>query len=151
MAEQPSSKLGMYYDRLPGRTVNFRALTPGIMYQQYDPPNLTGGDIRISDSIPELHPPAVPEPCPPMTRLTNLALFTPGFRTGYVQHYSLTVQREIFRNTVLEVGYVGAHGTKLFMGLNYNQPEFTKIIYPPFASCRIIKTTERRSQIQYAG
>jgi hypothetical protein len=33
------------------------------------------------------------------------SLFAPDLRTGYVQHYSLNLQREIFRNTVVEAGY----------------------------------------------
>jgi hypothetical protein len=32
-----------------------------------------------------------------------------------VQQYSLTLQREVFRNTVVQAAYVGTHGVKLFM------------------------------------
>ncbi len=35
--------------------------------------------------------------------------------------YNLNIQREIMRNTVLEVGYVGSQGTKLFLNYNPNQ------------------------------
>jgi hypothetical protein len=59
---------------------------------------------------------------PPPTRSANLTLFSPYLRAGYIQHYSLTLQRELFRNTVIEVGYVGTHGVKMFMDLNLNQP-----------------------------
>jgi len=37
----------------------------------------------------------------------------PNFRTGYSQLYNLTLQREIFANTSLEVAYVGSQGRKL--------------------------------------
>src|SRR5262245_49454005 len=37
-----------------------------------------------------------------------------NLRTPYVQNYNLNIQRELFRNGVLEVGYVGSHGNKLF-------------------------------------
>jgi len=32
------------------------------------------------------------------------------------------VQRELFKNGVLEVGYVGSHGTKLFRYRDIDQP-----------------------------
>ncbi len=43
-------------------------------------------------------------------------------RTPYVQNYNLNIQRELFRNGVLQVGYVGSHGTKLFRYRDINQP-----------------------------
>ncbi len=45
-----------------------------------------------------------------------------NLRTPYVQNYNLNIQRELFRNGVLEVGYVGSHGTKLFRYRDINQP-----------------------------
>ncbi len=46
----------------------------------------------------------------------------PNLRTPYVQNYNFNIQRELFRNGVLEVGYVGSHGTKLFRYRDINQP-----------------------------
>jgi hypothetical protein len=45
-----------------------------------------------------------------------------NLRTPYVQNFNLNLQRELFRNGVLEVGYVGSHGTKLFRYRDINQP-----------------------------
>jgi hypothetical protein len=45
-----------------------------------------------------------------------------NLRTPYVQNYNLNIQRELFKNAVLEVGYVGSHGTKLFRYRDINQP-----------------------------
>jgi hypothetical protein len=42
--------------------------------------------------------------------------------TPYVQNYNLNLQQELFRNAVLQVGYVGSHGTKLFRYRDINQP-----------------------------
>jgi hypothetical protein len=89
-----------------------------------------GSDVRVSDGIPPLLPPAAPLLSLPATRSTDVFLFAPGLRTGYVQHYSLTVQREIFRNTVLETGYVGTHGVKLFMDVDLNQPRVYEDFLP---------------------
>jgi len=45
-----------------------------------------------------------------------------NLRTPYVQNYNFNIQRELFRNGVLEVGYVGSNGTKLFRYRDINQP-----------------------------
>lgn len=44
------------------------------------------------------------------------------FATPYVQNYSLNVQRQLARSTVLQVGYVGSTGTKLALTRNINAP-----------------------------
>lgn len=46
----------------------------------------------------------------------------PHFRDGYVQQWNLTVQRELARDLVLEVGYVANKGTKLTELVFYNVP-----------------------------
>ncbi|MEA2174424.1 MAG: hypothetical protein QOD00_2016, partial [Blastocatellia bacterium] len=43
-------------------------------------------------------------------------------RTPYVQNYNLNLQQEIFRNGVLQIGYVGSKGTKLIRYRDINQP-----------------------------
>ena len=45
-----------------------------------------------------------------------------NLRTPYVQNFNLNIQRELFRDGVLEVGYVGSNGTKLFRYRDINQP-----------------------------
>ena len=45
---------------------------------------------------------------------------TDNFRAPYLQRWSLTVQHMLPNNTLLEVGYVGTRGTKLFMNRNLN-------------------------------
>jgi hypothetical protein len=42
--------------------------------------------------------------------------------TGYLQSYNLTLERDIGRGTVLEVGFVGSKGTHLGRQYNINQP-----------------------------
>jgi len=115
---------GIFYDRLIGATTNFvDNNTPGFSQAVSVYPQQTGADVRLSDGIPLPRPPAAPALRPAPTRsVATIGLFAPDLRTGYVQHYSLTFQREIFRNTVIEGGYVGTHGVKLFMDLDLNQP-----------------------------
>jgi hypothetical protein len=60
-----------------------------------------------------------PERFDPLTARVN---FTPNdARTGYVQGYHLTVQRQLARNLLLDVAYVGNRSTKLLILADYNQ------------------------------
>jgi hypothetical protein len=43
------------------------------------------------------------------------------FPTGYVQAFHLTVQREVVKNTTLEVSYVGSHGVHVPVLTDFNQ------------------------------
>jgi len=45
-----------------------------------------------------------------------------NLRTSYLQQFSLGLQREVFRNLLFEVAYVGSKGTKLIRTRNVNQP-----------------------------
>src|SRR5262245_44304063 len=53
-------------------------------------------------------------------RLLNRTIPDPGFAAPYTQQWSLGVQRELFRNNIFEVRYVGNKGTKLFLTVNAN-------------------------------
>ncbi len=71
-----------------------------------------------------LAPPPIPEaPVYPLTgAVTDSAnAFDPSIRLGYVQSWSLGWQRELNKNTVFEVRYVGNHGTKLWRQYNLNE------------------------------
>jgi len=43
------------------------------------------------------------------------------YRTPYVQSWHFTIQRALARNLLLDVGYVGTHGTKLMVLGDYNE------------------------------
>jgi hypothetical protein len=53
----------------------------------------------------------------------NIALFAvdPKLRTPYIHNYNLNVQQELRPGTMLQVGYVGSRGTKLFRLRDINQ------------------------------
>jgi len=55
------------------------------------------------------------------TLIANMAYLPPDTRDGYVQNWTLTVQREIFKNTVIDIGYVGNKSTNLITIADYNQ------------------------------
>lgn len=48
--------------------------------------------------------------------------FNPNIRTPYVQHWNMQAQRQLSGSTVVEVGYVGSKGTRLYMARDINQP-----------------------------
>jgi len=50
-----------------------------------------------------------------------------NLRTPYVYNYNLNLQRELFRNAVLQVGYVGSAGRKLLRLRDLNQPTQAQI------------------------
>ncbi|MBM3748854.1 MAG: TonB-dependent receptor, partial [Acidobacteria bacterium] len=115
---------GVFYDRLIGATVSLAdGNTPGFSQAVPVYPNsVADSDVRVSDGIPLPQQPGAPVLRLPGTRSTSVVVFNPQLRTGYVQQYSLTIQRELLRNTRVEIGYVGTRGTKMFMDVDYNQP-----------------------------
>lgn len=110
---------GLFYDafsqdffvgQLPFNTFN-----PGPAYNPVGP----SGILFSFSTIPQIQPGV-----PIYTDFLDSDVFAVdrNLRTPYVQNFNLNVQRELFRNGVLEVGYVGSHGTKLFRYRDINQP-----------------------------
>ena len=58
----------------------------------------------------------------------------PHMRTPYVQNFNLNLQQQLGSRAVLQVGYVGAKGTKLFQYLDINQPSLAEITASDLAS-----------------
>lgn len=61
------------------------------------------------------------------TDTTDAATVARNLPTPYVQTFSLNVQQELFRDTVLQVGYVNSGGRKLFRFRDINQPSQAEI------------------------
>jgi hypothetical protein len=79
---------------------------------------------RNRPNLPALTPPADTSAFP----LTPGALssvsandFDPGLKAGYTQSMTFGIQREIDKNTAIEVRYVGTHGTHLWRQMEYNE------------------------------
>jgi hypothetical protein len=51
----------------------------------------------------------------------------PNMRTPYIQNFNLNLQQQLGSKTVLQVGYVGSIGIKLFQFLDINQPSQAQI------------------------
>ena len=135
---------GIFYDRLTGATATLvDNNTPGFSQVAVVYPNSqTGSDLRVSDGIPLPQQPVAPVLRPPATRSSaTVGLFAPDLRTGYVQQYSLTLQHEVFRNTVIEAGYVAMRGLKLFMEVDLNQPRIYEDFLTAFRELQLFRAT----------
>jgi hypothetical protein len=53
--------------------------------------------------------------------LSNISYIPRDSPTGYVQNWSFSVQREIMRNTVVDIGYVGNTSNHLVVFADYNE------------------------------
>ena len=118
---------GIFYDRVPGTaTIDPDSTTPGFAQSVTAFPNTaTGSDVRVSDkSLVLPAPPATPTLTPLPNRVFGtLNLIDPNFRQPYVTQLNFTIQRELVRNTVLEVGYVSNRGIKQLLDQNVNQAQ----------------------------
>ena len=54
-------------------------------------------------------------------RIANLSYIPKDFRDAYVQNWSFSIQREVFKDTVIDLGYVGNKTTNLITIADFNQ------------------------------
>jgi hypothetical protein len=82
---------------------------------------------------------AAPQGLPPV----DLRMPDPNIRTAQTQFWSLDLQRELARNTIIDIGYSGAHGVHLYDVQNINQEgagqfylgDPSPYSYPGFPDC----------------
>jgi hypothetical protein len=60
---------------------------------------------------------------PPAYSANSLTVSDQNMQTPTVQMWGLSVQREVMRNTVFTITYIGNHGTRLYGGYDSNQAE----------------------------
>jgi outer membrane receptor protein involved in Fe transport len=92
-----------------GVNVNFINLAFGLTSCTPPFPNSPFLSYPIPNPLPVCTPPLPP----------NVNSLDPNMRDSYSMHWSLGVQQEIVRNTVLEVSYVANRGVKLPAGAAY--------------------------------
>ncbi len=134
---------GVFYDRAIGAVVSLAdGNTPGFAFTaQVFPNSAVGSDVRAGAGIPPTAQPPAPVLTLPQTRSTSVVVFNPNLTTGYVQSFALNLQREIVRNTVIEVGYVGSRGVKLFMNRDLNQPRINEDFLKSFKEIQAFNAT----------
>ncbi len=104
---------GVYFDQsalAPSEGLYFNA--PYFDLRFYFPGEQTGL-IFVHNPFPADFP--IPTPSSAFSFQRNL-------RTPYIQQWNLNIQQQVGKGRVLEVGYVGSKGTKLYSARDINQP-----------------------------
>ena len=81
----------------------------------------SGTSLSLNNGVPQLSTPPTINRTPPNLRNEQPLFFDPNVVTPYMQQFIVGVQREIMKDTALEVWYVGTRGSKLFRMMNVNQ------------------------------
>ncbi len=116
---------GIFYDRIIGATANsVDGGTPGFSLALQTFPNQNGANLAVNNLSATDYPqrPGAPTLTLPNNRNTTIFAFNPDLKAGYVQQWNFNIQRQITRNTVVDIGYVRTNATKLFAFLDVNQP-----------------------------
>jgi len=95
-------------------------------------------DRIIQPSVPVFDPTSVI--AGPTNQTTDAFTVSRNLRTPYVYNYNLNIQQQLARNTVLQVGYVGSLGRKLFFFRDINQPTHAEITAADLA-CNCINSS----------
>lgn len=139
---------GIYYDRISTRYANTQLFNypyfalgvglPGVLRTPADP--------FIPLPLPSQFPVAanIPSPLSPLSPLVGVPIagvyVDPNLKTPYVQQYNIGLQWELWRNFVLDFGYVGNKGTNLLQIISPNQPVYnpsTNSFATPFSGAVI--------------
>ncbi|HJS24393.1 MAG TPA: TonB-dependent receptor [Pyrinomonadaceae bacterium] len=136
---------GIYYDRFSARFANTQLLNypyfalavglPGLLRTFANPfiPVPQPGAFPLQPTIPSPLSPSAPLIGVPVSGL----FIDPELSTPYVQQYNANVQWELFKDYLLEVGYVGSKGTKLLQVVSLNQPVYNRaanVFVAPFGT-----------------
>jgi hypothetical protein len=142
---------GIYYDRFSARYANTQLLNYPYFALAVGLPGLlrTFADPFIPVPQPGAFPltPTIPSPLSPLSPIVGVpisGLFVdPELSTPYVQQYNANVQWELFKDYLLEVGYVGSKGTKLLQVVSLNQPVYNRTANVFFAPLGIALGTQK--------
>ena len=128
------SGYGIYYDRFSSRYAATQLLNypyfalavglPGILRPFANPfiPVPQPGAFPLN--------PTIPSPLTPLSPIVGVPIsglyVDPELSTPYVQQYNANVQWGLFKDYLLEVGFVGSKGTKLLQSVTLNQPVYNR-------------------------
>jgi hypothetical protein len=108
--------IGTFWNFTPGGTSSSKAQNPPFLQSTTLTTSL-GTNLRLADGLPP--PPGVDpnrEPAGTTRSISDL-----NFRDGYTFNWNLNVQRQLGRNYVVEVTYVGARGRQYALKADPNQ------------------------------
>jgi Carboxypeptidase regulatory-like domain len=136
---------GIYYDTsplAPGEALYFNR--PYFDFNLFFP--LPGFPLSVSDPFPAFFPFPLPDSAQAIQR---------DLRTPYMQHWNVSVQRQVGSSGVVDVAYVGSKGTKLLSARDTNQPQPSALppglpfVPRPVAQFDEINTIESRGNSNY--
>ena len=111
----------------PG-TTRTSILRPNSSASATNPASVRASDAAVQTLVSQLPNGIVGLPVqrtPPADRSSSPLLFDPNMRTPFVNQWNFSIQRQILRDTVLEIAYVGSKGTHMFRMMNANQAVVT--------------------------
>ncbi|MCY7345187.1 MAG: carboxypeptidase regulatory-like domain-containing protein [Pyrinomonadaceae bacterium] len=118
------------YDRFPSFLFSSSIFqsTPGNTFLGNDTTfnsgtNSPSGANLIRTGLPNLMPTRTPDQLrqPAAFGTGGITLIDPDLKFPEIHQYALSFQREVFKDTVFEISYIGKHGTNLFGGYDANQ------------------------------
>ncbi|MDX1979107.1 MAG: carboxypeptidase regulatory-like domain-containing protein [Bryobacteraceae bacterium] len=120
---------GIFYSQDEGTGVN-RRMTNNPPFVGFGGYTIVSDQLNVSSTIPLTGalPARQPAPTPEQFRLdpratATLVSWDQRFRTGYVQQWIMSLQKQLPGNTLLEVNYVGNHGIGLGASYPANNPQ----------------------------
>ncbi|MGI8640808.1 MAG: carboxypeptidase regulatory-like domain-containing protein [Pyrinomonadaceae bacterium] len=112
------------YDRFPSFLFSSSIFqsTPGNTFQGVNQAFNSGGNL-LRNGLPNLAPTSTPDLLrqPVAFGTGGITVIDPDLKYPEIHQYALSFQREVFKDTVVEVSYIGKHGTNLFGGYDSNQ------------------------------
>ncbi len=128
---------GIYYDRISTRYANTQLFNYPYFALGVGLPGSTlpGITQRFANPFIPLPPPSqfpvaanLPSPLSPLSPFIGVPVagvyVDPNLQTPYVQQFNVGLQWELWKNFVLDVGYVGNKGTHLLQLISPNQPVY---------------------------
>jgi len=129
---------GIFYDRTLNGIWEQNAFVDPPLVQTSTKNNDGSSSLNLFDNVASGTSGAVPLG-PSSLTVTG----TPTFKVPSYQDYNISVQHQLMRNTVLEVGYVGTKGVHLLGDVNINQPTLAARSANP--------TVDANALVPYAG
>jgi outer membrane receptor protein involved in Fe transport len=111
---------GIFNNLIPAEIIQNPTTQPFVYTYTYNAPYSLSDPLR---GLPPL-PLTVDLANPTFIGLPAMKYPDPGVRTPYVEQFNLSVQREIIRDTVLEIAYVGKLGHKLAQSVYVNPASY---------------------------
>jgi hypothetical protein len=111
---------GISYERNFGNVTYNASFNPpasAVLESTCPPESATCTTLVTNNDLGPLGLPGTPSNLGPV----ELRMPNPNIKTAQTQFWSLSLQREVARNTVVEMGYSGAHGVHLYDIENINQ------------------------------